>query len=122
MALIFAASLATLASLVVCSEPEELALISLFTAERLFLTVGMKQVLGAAFLANFANDGMAFEPAPVRLVETWSARPANPNPKALKHEWEPAQAGVGKSLDMGYTTGPFKLTDTTRDGPPKHGV
>jgi ketosteroid isomerase-like protein len=76
----------------------------------------------AAFLANFAPDGVAFEPAPVRLVETWSARPAAANPKALKLDWKPAQAGVARSLDMGYSTGPFTLTDTTREGPPRHGV
>jgi ketosteroid isomerase-like protein len=103
-------------------DPEEQALLSLINAELKFARMGAEEGVRAAFLANFAPDGVAFEPKPVRLVETWSARPANPNPKALKLEWEPAQAGVAKSLDMGYTTGPFKLTDTTRGGPPRHGV
>ena len=104
------------------ADPEEQALRSLIDAELAFARMGLEQGIRAAFLAHFSEDGVLFEPAPVRLVETWSKRPANPNPKALKLEWEPAQAGIAKSLDMGYTTGPFKLTDTTRDAPPKHGV
>jgi ketosteroid isomerase-like protein len=103
-------------------DPEEQALRSLIDAELAFARMGLEQGIRAAFLANFSKDGVIFEPAPARLVETWSARPVNPNPKALKLEWEPAQAGIAKSLDMGYTTGPFKLTDTTREAPPKHGV
>jgi len=103
-------------------DPEEQALVSLIDAELAFARMGLEQGIRAAFLATFAPDGVAFEPAPVRLVETWSARPANPNPKALRLEWAPAQAGVAHSFDMGYTTGPFKLTETTRDAPPRHGV
>ena len=104
------------------ADPEEQALGSLVDAELAFARMGLEQGIRAAFLANFAPDGVAFEPAPVRLIETWSARPANPNPKALKLEWAPAQAGVAHSFDMGYTTGPFKLTDTTRDAPPRQGM
>ena len=104
-------------------DAEEEALRSLVDAELAFARLGLEQGIRAAFLATFSKDGVAFEPAPVRLIDTWSARPANPDPKALKLEWEPAQAGVAASLDMGYTTGPFTLTDTTRPGtPPRHGV
>ena len=103
-------------------DPEEQALSSLIDAELAFARLGLEQGIRAAFLASFAPDGVAFEPAPVRLVEVWTARPAAPNPKALKLEWHPAQAGVARSLDFGYSTGPFKLTDTTRDVPPRHGV
>jgi ketosteroid isomerase-like protein len=104
------------------ADPEENAVQSLIDAELAFARMGLEQGIRAAFLANFAPDGVAFEPAPVPLIATWSARPPAPNPKALRLEWEPAQAGVAKSLDMGFTTGPFKLTDTTRDAPPRHGV
>jgi len=104
------------------ADPEEQALRSLIDAELAFARMGLEQGIRAAFIANFSQDGVAFEPAPVRLVATWSARPANADPKAVKLEWEPAQAGIAKSLDMGYTTGPFKLTDTKRDVAPRHGV
>ena len=122
VAVVFAAALAAAWAHAHDADPEEQALRSLIDAELAFAKMGYEQGIRAAFLANFASDGVAFEPAPVRLVATWSARPPNPNPKALKLEWEPAQAGVAKSLDMGYTTGPSKLTDTTREGPPRHGV
>jgi len=104
------------------ADPEEQALSSLIDAELAFARLGLEQGIRAAFLASFAPDGIAFEPAPVPLIATWSARPATANPKALKLEWHPEQAGVARSLDFGYSTGPFKLTDTTRDVPPRHGV
>ena len=104
------------------ADAEEIALGSLVDAEFAFARMALEQGIRAAFLANFAPDGVVFEPAPVRLQETWGARPAPADPKALRLEWQPAQAGVAKSLDMGYTTGPSKLTDTTREGRVKHGV
>ena len=83
----------------------------------------LEQGIRAAFLANFADDGIAFEPAPVRLRRDMVARGRRqPNPHALKLEWKPAQAGVARSLDMGYTTGPFTLSTRPRDVPPRHGV
>ncbi|MEO5763807.1 MAG: nuclear transport factor 2 family protein [Casimicrobiaceae bacterium] len=121
-ALALAAVLPGGAALAHDADPEEQALQSLIDAELAFSRMGAEQGIHAAFLANFSKDGVIFEPGPVRLVETWSARPANPDPKALKLEWAPAQAGVAKGLDMGFTTGPFKLSDTTRDVPPRQGV
>lgn len=104
------------------ADAEEIALGTLVDAEFAFARMALEQGIRAAFLAHFGPDGVVFEPQPVRLQETWGARAAPADPKALRLEWQPAQAGVAKSLDMGYTTGPSKLTDTTRDGPVKHGV
>ena len=104
------------------ADPEEQALRSLIDAELAFARTGSEQGIRAAFLANFAQDGIAFEPAPVRLVPTWSARPANPNPKALETRVGAGAGGRREELRLGLHDRPFKLTDTTRDAPPKHGV
>ena len=110
---------------VVCAhEPDatEIALGSLIDAELAFARMSLEQGIRAAFLANFAADGIVFEPAPIHLREAWSQRPAPVDPKASRLEWQPAQAGVARSGDMGFTTGPWKLTDTRRPGFVRHGV
>lgn len=102
-------------------DAEEVALGSLVDAEFAFARMGSERGIREAFLANFSDEGIAFEPAPVRLRETWSARPAPADPLALKLAWEPAQAGVARSFDMGYSTGPFTLSSATQPVP-RHGV
>ena len=102
-------------------DAEEVALVSLVDAELAFARMGAERGIREAFLANFSDDGIAFEPAPVRLRETWRARPAAADPLALKLVWKPAQAGVSRSFDMGYTTGPFTLSSAAQPAP-RHGV
>jgi ketosteroid isomerase-like protein len=103
-------------------DADEIALGSLIDAELAFARMSLERGIRAAFLANFAPDGIVFEPAPVRLHETWPARPPPADPRALRLEWQPAQAGVAHAGDLGYTTGPFTLTDTTQPGRVRHGV
>ena len=105
-------------------EPDatEIALGSLIDAEFAFARMSLEQGIRAAFLANFAADGIVFEPAPIRLHEAWPQRTAPADPLASRLEWQPAQAGVARSGDMGFTTGPFKLTDARRPGLVRHGV
>jgi ketosteroid isomerase-like protein len=103
-------------------DAEEVALGSLIDAELGFARMSLEQGIRAAFLANFAADGIVFEPAPVRLRETWSARPEGADAKSLRLDWQPAQAGVARSYDMGYTTGPFTLTDAAHPDRTRHGV
>ena len=87
----------------------EAALGSLVDAELAFARMGLARGVREAFLANFADDGIVFEPAPVKLREAWSRRPKPDDPLAVKLEWAPAQAGISRSHDMGYTTGPSTL-------------
>ncbi len=101
-------------------DADEAALGSLVDAELAFARMGLARGVREAFLANFADDGIVFEPAPVKLREAWSRRPKPADPLAVKLEWAPAQAGISRSLDMGYTTGPSTLTLPGQ--PPRHGV
>ena len=105
-------------------EPDatEIALGSLVDAELAFARMSLEQGIRAAFLANFSSDGVVFEPAPVRLRAAWAARPQSVDAKAVRLEWQPAQAGVSRSADMGFTTGPSKLTDARRPQFVRHGV
>jgi hypothetical protein len=103
-------------------DAQEVALGSLVDAELAFARMGSSRGVREAFLANFAEDGVVFEPAPVRLRETWGARPAPTDPLAVTLAWSPAQAGVARSFDLGYTTGPYTLTSTAHPGAIRHGV
>jgi len=103
-------------------DADEIALGSLVDAEIAFARMASERGVRAAFLANFADDGVAFEPQPVRLREAWSARPAPADPLALHLEWMPAQAGVARSHDLGYTTGPFTTWHVAEPAKRRHGV
>jgi ketosteroid isomerase-like protein len=102
--------------------PDGIALGSLVDAELAFAKMGKELGVRAAFLAHFADEGVVFEPAPVRLREVWSTRPAPADPLGLRLEWKPAQAGVARSNDMGYTTGPFTLSTAADPENIRHGV
>ena len=91
-------------------------------AERAFARLSAERGLTAAFLASFADDGVAFEPVPIRLREVWGARPAPADPHALKLDWHPAVAGVARSGELGFTSGPFLLVDASGQRAARHGV
>jgi len=103
-------------------DADEIALGSLVDAELSFARMALERGIRDAFLDNFADDGIAFEPAPVRLREAWSARPPARDPKELRLAWKPAQAGVARSRDFGYTTGPYTLSSAAHPERVRHGV
>ena len=108
----------------VAHEPdaEEIALGSLVDAELAFARMASQQGVRAAFLANFAPDGIALEPEPVRVQQAWRSRPAPADPLAVHLDWKPAQAGVARSHDFGYTTGPFTLRTKAQPQTARHGT
>src|SRR5438067_308209 len=69
-------------------EPDatEIALGSLVDAELAFARMSLEQGIRAAFLANFAVDGILFEPAPIRWRDAWPQHPAPADPKAVRLE------------------------------------
>src|SRR6185437_8484317 len=68
------------------------------------------------FLANFAADGVALQPAPVRVQQAFRERGPPADPLALRLDWKPAQAGVARSHDFGYTTGPYTVSNADNPG------
>jgi ketosteroid isomerase-like protein len=83
--------------------PDE-ALRSLVEAERAFARLSVEAGQRPAFLANFADQGIGFQPEPVKMKELLGARPPGP---PLVLDWEPWVADVATSGDLGYTTGPW---------------
>ena len=81
--------LATTAQSARAHDADEAALGSLVDAELAFARMGLARGVREAFLANFADDGIVFEPAPVKLREAWRARPKPADPLAVKLEWAP---------------------------------
>jgi ketosteroid isomerase-like protein len=103
-------------------DAEEIALGSLVDAELAFAAQSVADGVRVAFLDNFAADGVALSPAPVRIREAWREPPPNADPHAQRLEWKPAQAGVARSHDFGFTTGPYVLTSSARPGERRYGV
>lgn len=101
---------------------EERALGSLVDAEYAFARMGWERGVRAAFLANFAADGVMLTPKPERPRDAWHSQPLPADPLSTRLEWAPAQAGVSRSRDLGYTTGPYAAWDSTRTATKDRGV
>jgi len=104
------------------SAPPETARRSLIDAERAFARMATERGIRAAFIDNFADDGVGFNPAPYRLREAWRGRPLPADPKALTLAWHPVIAGVARSGALGFTAGPSLFVDTTGSRPAVQGV
>jgi beta-aspartyl-peptidase (threonine type) len=86
-------------------------------AERLFASTSAEKGIRASFLEFFSEDGVDFRPHPVKTKKVLSEKPPDPSEKFVKLEWEPDFADVSAEGDIGYTTGPYKLTDTSGKDP-----
>lgn len=78
----------------------------LVAAERAFAADASARTTRAAFLAALAEDGLVFAPGPSNGQAVWQAR----KEEASKLEWAPEWAEVAASGDLGYTSGPWRLT------------
>jgi ketosteroid isomerase-like protein len=70
-----------------------------------------------AFLAAYADDGVALAPGPTSAQRLWQGRPVNKN----KLEWAPEVAEIASSGDLGYTSGPWRFTAEGDDEPSAFG-
>jgi ketosteroid isomerase-like protein len=94
---------------------------SLVEAERSFSRTCVARGLRAAFMEFFAEDGIRFLPHPVNALENFRQRPAPAEPQSFTLSWEPVFADVSKAGDLGFTTGPYVVTDKARKNPPAYG-
>ena len=94
---------------------------SLVKAERAFARMSVATSQREAFLANFADDGVWFTPAPENTREAIGRQPAPAGPPARTLDWEPAVGDIAASGDLGYTTGPYVSTARTADAAPRTG-
>ncbi len=76
-------------------------------AERAFARMSMEKGIKSAFLANLATDAVVFRPGPVPAQAWYRDHPASP----ATLEWSPDLAAIAVTGDMGFTSGPWKLTN-----------
>ncbi len=80
-------------------------------AERAFAADGLKLGVKASFLKHSAADAIVFRPDPVSAHGFYEKAPDDTGGPPLV--WWPLLAGIARSGDLGFTTGPF-----TFDGKP----
>lgn len=98
------------------------ALASLVETERAFARMSLEKGQREAFLAFFADDGIVFNPHPVAYKQDAAKRPAPASRPPPTLAWEPIFGDVSAAGDLGYTTGPYRLTDHNATArPPSHG-
>lgn len=95
---------------------------ALVEAERAFARHAEASDVRTAFLAAFADDGILMTPAPKRLKDHYTARPAPADPRAMRLQWAPVASGIAASGDFGFTSGPSTMTMRDGSRPPRHGA
>lgn len=80
---------------------------SLVAAERRFAADAAQTGISSAFRAHAAPNSILLRPYPVAALPELARQPDDP---AVRLEWEPAVAAVAASNDLGFTTGPYRLT------------
>lgn len=81
--------------------------------ERAFARTAGQKGWQHAFYDFFAEDGVGFNPAPVRFRENYRKQPPPPDPLTSVLDWEPLYGDIAESADLGWLTGPFVVTDKT---------
>jgi ketosteroid isomerase-like protein len=109
-------------ALVIGQEKISPELASLVAAERAFAKLSVEKGIREAFLTYFADDGINFQPHPVRTKETIQKQPTWGTQPILV-DWAPAYADISQAGDLGYTTGPTLISDQSPSKrPSRHGT
>jgi ketosteroid isomerase-like protein len=98
------------------------SLASLVAAERAFARTSVEKGVRDSFYEFFAEDGINFQPHPTNTREAIRKRPAPATRPPITLNWEPVFADVSRAGDLGYTTGPYSVTDQSPEHrPTRHG-
>lgn len=90
--------------------PEEVV-----AAERAFAEDGYSKGFKISFLAHSADDAIVLAPGPVNAHESIGASPDEDLTEPRQHLiWWPLYAGVARSGDLGFTTGPYAIDEDRR--------
>lgn len=79
-------------------------------AERAFAADGLELGIQASFLKHSAPDGIVLAPGPVLAHAVYG----QPRPKGPALVWWPLWAGIARSGDLGFTTGPYTFEGEPR--------
>ena len=100
--------------------PPDLA--TLVATERAFAKLSVDRGVRDAFLTFFADDGINFQPHPVKTRQAFLSRPAPETRPPVVLNWAPIYGDVAQAGDLGYNTGPFTLEDHSAEKRPvQHG-
>ncbi|MGH6909546.1 MAG: DUF4440 domain-containing protein [Phenylobacterium sp.] len=77
-------------------------------AERAFSARAAEVGVARSFLDNMTDDAIVFAPEPVKAKSVYGGRPPEKTPKdgGTLLAWWPNFAGIARSGDLGFTTGP----------------
>ena len=122
------AVLAALTGSILLSRPQSVSreMAALADAERSFARLTGEKGVGPGFYEFFAEEGVNFTPAPSRFRENYRKRTENltriPPKPPVTLDWWPVYGDISAAGDLGYTTGPFVLTDQSpQKRPPFYG-
>ncbi len=91
-------------------------------SERAFARTAGEKGWQHAFYDFFAEDGVGFQPGPVRFRENYRKDPPPPDPLHVVLDWEPLYGDIARSADLGWLTGPYVVLDKTEQKrPPRWG-
>jgi ketosteroid isomerase-like protein len=94
---------------------------SLVSAERAFAKTATEKGIRDSFLEYFAEDSIAFNPAPISATARLRNRPGRPFSE-YELRWEPRTGDIAASGELGWLTGPSTFIDHTSSTPtPQHG-
>ena len=94
---------------------------ALVDTERAFAQAATEKGIRDSFLEYFADDAIAFNPAPISAKDRLRSRPARPF-SDYELRWEPRTGDIAASGELGWLTGPSTFIDHTSPGAqPQHG-
>jgi len=87
-------------------------LLEMVNTERAFAALGAEKGVHDSFWEYFGEEGISFQPHPVKFRENARKHPPpNPAPpRQHKLEWWPVYGDIAESGDLGYNTGPTLVT------------
>lgn len=97
--------------------PQKSALETLLDTERAFSNSSQTDGMKAAFLSYLDDDSILFRPHPVNGKDYLSGR----RETGIQLSWKPIRAGVARSGELGWTTGPYRVEPLEEGGLPLHG-
>lgn len=104
LALVAALALATAARAEIDPAP-------VVAAERAFAADGLALGVRDSFLKHSAPEGIVFAPEPILAKAAFQAPQPPGSPPLI---WWPLWAGIARSGDLGFTTGPYQVGDERR--------
>lgn len=88
---------------------------AIVAAERAFAADGYARGVKSSFLEYSAPDAIMFDPGPVNAHALLAAAPDEDLAEPRRHlVWWPLYAGISRSGDLGFTTGPYAIDEDRR--------